>query len=339
MKSSQFISVAMCTYNGNRFIEKQIKSILNQTHKVNEIIICDDQSTDDTVTLAEKLLEQSDIKYQININSKRLGITKNFEKCIGLCNGDIIFTCDQDDEWENDKIEAMIPYFHDPNVILVFSDATAVAPDGRIVYTSLLDHVHFSKEPSSLRDSLLRKQQSIYGCLMAFRKELYYLAVPFPETVFYHDGWLGINALLNGEIIYLDRLLIKYMISDNSITQSNKGQSLWRNEFDKGDSYDRWFTLNNFRKQRIELMKICLDKTESTRFNKIDKREMYRSVLMYDDLCAIKNKATFNKVLTFAISFVRGEYYYRNMNRVGDNSIITRIKMFVSDIVFLIRDK
>jgi glycosyltransferase involved in cell wall biosynthesis len=92
------LSVAMCTYNGAQYIEKQLLSILNQELPINEIVICDDGSNDDTLEKVENIAANyQDVAWKILQNAPQLGVTKNFEKAITLCTGDIIFLSDQDD--------------------------------------------------------------------------------------------------------------------------------------------------------------------------------------------------------------------------------------------------
>ncbi|MDO9153719.1 MAG: glycosyltransferase [Paludibacter sp.] len=85
------ISVALCTYNGEKFIEEQLNSILNQTLPVEEIVICDDGSTDNTLNIIN-LFEQNNRNIKVFRNKNNLGTIKNFEKAISLTSGDIIFT-------------------------------------------------------------------------------------------------------------------------------------------------------------------------------------------------------------------------------------------------------
>jgi len=104
------LSVALCTYNGEKFIEQQINSILNQSISIDEIVICDDQSTDKTVEILKKL--QSEHKAIVVIeNEINLRSTKNFEKAISLCTGDFIFLSDQDDVWNAQKVEKTLAIF------------------------------------------------------------------------------------------------------------------------------------------------------------------------------------------------------------------------------------
>ena len=122
------ISVALCTYNGAKYIEEQIKSILNQTYVVNEIVIGDDKSTDNTLDIIKNLLINSNIDLNIIENENNLGFKKNFYNTISRCKGDIIFFSDQDDVWDNNKVKKTIEIFQqNPNALLVFSNAYVTA--------------------------------------------------------------------------------------------------------------------------------------------------------------------------------------------------------------------
>ena len=99
------ISVAICTFNGEKFLQEQINSILEQTLKVDEIVICDDCSTDNTWDILKDYKTNNPSLFQIHRNEINLKSNKNFEKAIGLCTGCYIFLSDQDDIWKNDKVE------------------------------------------------------------------------------------------------------------------------------------------------------------------------------------------------------------------------------------------
>src|SRR5450755_2104857 len=91
------ISVAICTCNGEKFVVQQLESIIKQSHPVQEIVLCDDASTDSTPELVRTFAETSAIPIKLQINPSRLGVTKNFEQAISQCTGDFIFLSDQDD--------------------------------------------------------------------------------------------------------------------------------------------------------------------------------------------------------------------------------------------------
>ena len=105
------LSVAMCTYFGKDYIRDQLLSIHRQTVPVDEIVICDDCSEDDTVEIIRKLTKQYDLPVRLFINEWNYGYKKNFEQAICRCTGDIIFLSDQDDTWIPTKVETIVNYF------------------------------------------------------------------------------------------------------------------------------------------------------------------------------------------------------------------------------------
>ena len=99
------ISIAIATYNGERFLREQLDSLYQQTRVPDEIIVCDDCSTDNTVSILEEYHQKYGLTYYVNPTS--LGVNKNFFKAISLCTGDFICICDQDDIWMPNKIETL----------------------------------------------------------------------------------------------------------------------------------------------------------------------------------------------------------------------------------------
>ena len=99
---NKLVSIAMATYNGEKYLKEQLDSIYAQTYKDIEVIVCDDCSSDKTVEILDEYKEKYGLKYYIN--EKNLGFKKNFEKAISLCSGDFIALADQDDIWIENKI-------------------------------------------------------------------------------------------------------------------------------------------------------------------------------------------------------------------------------------------
>lgn len=121
------ISVAMCTYNGEKYIREQLESIINQSMLPDEIVICDDCSKDTTLEILKDTLNSYNGIVQLVSNKHNLGYRKNFEKAISLCHGDIIFLSDQDDVWNKDKIEIIKTEIEkDKNILLAFHDVEIV---------------------------------------------------------------------------------------------------------------------------------------------------------------------------------------------------------------------
>ncbi|GAG35502.1 unnamed protein product, partial [marine sediment metagenome] len=117
------LSVAMCTCNGAAFLPEQLASIAAQTRRPDELVVCDDHSTDKTVSIVESFAAKAGFDVRLVVNAQPLGATKNFEKAIGLCGGDIIALSDQDDVWlpgKLSRIEAALA--GSPAAAMVFAD-------------------------------------------------------------------------------------------------------------------------------------------------------------------------------------------------------------------------
>lgn len=210
------VSVAMCTYNGEKYIREQLESIIHQTRKVNEIIISDDGSKDRTLEICEEILSKYEIPYQIIKNDKSLKVMKNFQQAFSLCSKEIIFSCDQDDVWEKNKVEVIMNIFENNlEIDMVASDASLIDGKNNILNMSLRESLDFSMDyQSEILPSLLRTF-CITGATMAFRKT-------FEETYFYvsqywlHDGWLALQAAMNNSFYYCNERLTKYRLHGNN---------------------------------------------------------------------------------------------------------------------------
>ncbi len=207
------VSVALCTYNGETFIQEQLESILAQTFLPNEIIICDDGSSDHTLDIAETTLSPQGIAYKIIKNTTNQGVTRNFQKAMELCSGDIIFLCDQDDYWRPDKVAKVLQAFENPDCLLVFSNALLVDQDRvPILHTDLWQSVEFSKDMIKKPEQglkLLLRYAVATGATMAVSRSLFENCTPFPPC-WIHDGWLMINAFVKNSVIAIDEPLIEY---------------------------------------------------------------------------------------------------------------------------------
>ena len=120
-------SVALCTYNGNKFLKEQLDSILAQNLPVDEIVICDDGSTDGTLLILKDYKNKFPELFHVIVNPENLGYVKNFEKALSLCTSDLIFLCDQDDIWHKDKVGHIVQYFSENQSI------SAVAHDLNLI--------------------------------------------------------------------------------------------------------------------------------------------------------------------------------------------------------------
>lgn len=230
------ISVAMCTYNGEAFIEEQLISIIGQTKQPDEIVICDDCSQDNTIQKAEEVLSAWSGNVKIIKNTHNLGYRLNFQKAISLCTGDIIFLSDQDDVWDLKKIEIIYRTFlNHPEIKLVFHDAVLVDQRLQLLHSSFWHLLSFNPDDFSRNGyKRLLLGNVVQGSACAFCRELFGTASPFPKEAV-HDEWLALVAAISGGILPVSQPLMKYRQGNNQIGGEvrtfRQGIHIWRTKF------------------------------------------------------------------------------------------------------------
>lgn len=204
------VSVAMCTYNGEKYLKTQLDSILKQTYSPIELIIVDDNSRDGTRDLLIPYQKKHN-NIHVYFNETNLGYNKNFEKAISYCKGEFISISDQDDIWLPDKIEKLANAIGENWVIV--SDSLYIDSDDRLLDKTLLDNFSFQNTYKSI---LLENFVTGHTSLLS-RKILEYI-FPIPAKGFY-DWWIGFIAIYHNKLVYLDQKLTYYRIHSNSVIQ------------------------------------------------------------------------------------------------------------------------
>jgi len=212
------ISVALCTYNGEKYLQHQLESIKNQTLGIQELIVCDDGSKDQTISILEDFKKQVNFPIEIHVNSSNLGSSKNFEKCIQLCSGDFVFLCDQDDWWYEEKVERQIGFFNShPEIDAVFSNAVIVDQKGIPKGNTSFDRVEFYPEMQAKWNlghafDMLLKGYVVTGATLAIRKKICTEVFPVPDIIpeLIHDGWIGLYLARQQKIGFISDPLIQY---------------------------------------------------------------------------------------------------------------------------------
>ncbi len=230
------VSVALCTYNGERFLQRQLDSLARQTRLPDEVIVSDDSSTDGTIAILEnwKISVPFPVKIYRHVPA---GVNKNFENAVSLCSKDVILICDQDDVWIENKIECLVKILDDnPQIGAVFHDASIIDENSEIVENvsmkKLARFFMFNDFPVFLNPDI-KTNYNPSGCCGAYRANIIKQTLPFNNDMVY-DQWLFacINAL--AERIAIPDLLIKHRIHNNNVTATpeliKKEQS--RNEKD-----------------------------------------------------------------------------------------------------------
>ncbi|KJF43897.1 glycosyltransferase family 2 protein [Draconibacterium sediminis] len=198
------ISVCIPTYNGGHYIKEQLDSILNQTRAVDEIIISDDSSTDQTL---EIIRSYNNPKIRLFENQQFSSPIFNLEFALKQATGDYIFLADQDDIWMPDKVEILVKEL--ATCKLVISDGVVINQQGKELAPSIFEIYNSQK---GFFKNLTKN--SYMGCCMAIHKDLLPIVLPFPKKIAMHDLWIGLNAELYTNPIFCPAKLVKYRRHD-----------------------------------------------------------------------------------------------------------------------------
>ena len=209
------ISVALCTYNGALYLQEQLDSIAQQTRLPDELVACDDGSSDATPAILEAFAAGSPFPVRIHRNPVNLGSTKNFEQAVRLCQGEIIALCDQDDLWLPEKLAKIEAKFADKNVGLVFTDAEVVDGDLKPLGIRLWDAYFPVKAQRRMKAGKAFSVQLdcnvVTGATMAFRSDLRNIVLPIPSNIsLIHDGWIALVIAAVYKLAFLPEPLILY---------------------------------------------------------------------------------------------------------------------------------
>ena len=220
------ISVCMASFNGNKYIKKQLDSILSQLGIDDEVIIVDDASEDDTVST---IMNFDDPRIKLFENENNTGVIASFERSITLAKGEIIFLSDQDDIWLPNKIQKMMSLFQkNSEVTLCLSDALIIDDSGKVgefTYFGLRGQFQHGLISNIIKNRFL-------GCSIAFKKSLIKKILPIPSKVPAHDMWIGLINEMYGSTAYIDEPLFQYRRHSGNVSSMTHAKVLrmvrWR---------------------------------------------------------------------------------------------------------------
>jgi glycosyltransferase involved in cell wall biosynthesis len=205
MNTTPLVSVILGAYNGEKYLEEQLDSIVRQTYPNIEIIIADDCSTDGTPGILKKYSEKYE-NITVYYNEKNLGLIRNFENAVQYANGEYIAFADQDDVWLLEKIQCQMDNIGDNT--LIYSDSEYIDAQGNSMGKKISDYRNLISGKNLFA---LEATGGIWIAAHAilFRRKLLDIALPFNRFV-NHDGWLAYIAMLEGTIAVIPRPLVLY---------------------------------------------------------------------------------------------------------------------------------
>ena len=215
------ISVCIATYNGERFIREQIDSILRQLSSDDEIIVSDDGSTDNTISIINSI---DDKRIRVIEGPRKQSPTSNFECALKASKGDYIFMSDQDDVWKPNKVKICMEWLQRYDCVV--SDAEVTDSSLNPLYPSL--YAIMQVKQGRIYNTIWKNGYT--GCCMAFRRNVLEASLPFPKDIPMHDIWIGNVAAYKYNVKFIPDTLIYFRRHEDTTSCNGKGSkySIWQ---------------------------------------------------------------------------------------------------------------
>jgi glycosyltransferase involved in cell wall biosynthesis len=234
------ISVALCTFNGQAYLARQLRSLAEQRRRPDELVIFDDGSTDQTVEIIRQFAASAPFEVRWQVNAAHLGVSRNFQSAIAAASGTVIACCDQDDVWYPEKLAVIEDAFTRLGADLVFSDADVVDENLAPVAVRLWRTIGFLSGQQSAAEagrlwSVLVRFNVVTGAAMAFASRWRELLLPIPDA-WLHDGWIATALSIVGRCHAVSRPLMAYRCHAGQ--QIGPGPLRWREQVEQGRRMD-----------------------------------------------------------------------------------------------------
>lgn len=217
------VDILLATYNGEKYLQEQIESILDQTYTDFRLLISDDYSNDKTVEIIKELAKKDD-RIVTFFQKENLGVVKNFEFLMEKVESDYFMFSDQDDIWKKNKIEKSVEKI-EKGFDLAYSDLEVVNDNLEVMNKSYWELKGFIKKVKKYNNfESLYLNNYITGCTLISKKQYIKEVLPIPKNTEYilHDYWLPLMVSRDGKIGYIDEPLIKYRQHKNNRIGSQK---------------------------------------------------------------------------------------------------------------------
>lgn len=212
------ISVAVATYNGEKYIREQMDSILKNLKPCDEVVVSDDGSTDSTPAILKEY-QGREISVKVICGPGR-GIKQNINAALCACRGNYIFLSDQDDVWTEGKAERVLKILGRNGCKLVCHDAQVM--NDSLTQIRMPSFFSYRGSKPGFFCNLLKNRYM--GCCMAFDRTLLSYALPIPDEIEMHDQWIGmINDMRGGNSVFLAEKLLLYRRHDANVSDFSHG--------------------------------------------------------------------------------------------------------------------
>lgn len=316
------VDILLATYNGEKYLQDQIESILNQTYTDFRLLISDDGSNDKTVEIINEYSKKDD-RIVVFAQKENVGVVKNFEFLMKQVSSNYFMFSDQDDIWKKDKIEKSVKKLEE-GYGLVYSDLEVVDNDLNIMYESYWKLKGFEKKIKKYNNfESLYLNNFITGCTIISKKIYIEKVLPIPKNTNYilHDYWLPLIISQNDKIAYIDEPLIKYrQHKNNKIGSQKKSDSL--------KSLDEIREL--FLQVKIEHFTTFIENED--KFDEKHRALNKKSLKYFEHLKKVKNFNFRNWILFFKL------YKYENFSYMIQNFAILNLP-WISRILFRLKGK
>lgn len=309
MEKSFKISIAICTYNGEKYLKEQLDSFVLQSRLPDEIVICDDCSKDETPIILKTFAENAPFPVKLYFNDQNIGYIKNFEKAISLCQGDIIVLSDQDDVWKQNKLELFeTEFLKSEKIGLVYSDAEVVDECLCYLGQTMWQRRGFdNKKQKAFAQGkgfdLLLTDGYFYGSSIAFLAVYRNLFLPFPtNTFFIHDNWIALMISAVAGVSIIEECLILYRQHSSQsvgILKNDSNRNSAFNSLKRNNSYNETINQLDIAKMKLEKSPYSVKKSIS-KINKAKKHILMRANLP---------KKSFVRFFTVNFELMKGNYH------------------------------
>lgn len=334
MHRKQLISVAMATYNGEKYIQQQLDTINNQSTLPLELVVCDDGSEDKTLFLLNEFKKVAKFPVRVYKNEKNLGYAENFFKAAKLCQGRWIAYSDQDDVWNENKIQVLTDKIDEYQDCVLIIHSAELVDENLLPLGSRCPSLKRNEKIDSLQNNIWWTPAGFTQCFSA--KLLETFSTSNRPTDYNnssnkqaHDQWVYCVANTIGSIVYIKDSLALYRRHDTTVTgnyrvtYSEKIKNIKRTGYDNykflarvANEYKNYIVHNN-----------CLSENEKNRiivyYNDLEKALSYRSILY--------TNVSFNKKYRILFKMLVKGFYFNNRARIFG------LKALAKDVIFLFK--